>query len=400
MPRLEKQHASHRLRRPNPVRLTISEPERTPEERIPRGAAGHPTLTPKTCLRLVSHADMNGPFREQSWLQTDLAILINTMDARPLHANVGHSIHRQGTVLMDGASPLVIHGPSHAKSDFDLGPVTLSGYYNYPYEKMALDAISTSNDTSVYAPKSNNHLIDGKNSYNCSLAPANKKCTNNAERASLRLKPGKVHKLRLINTSVEAMQIFSIDGHTLTVTTMDFVPVEPCEVEYVILGAGVRAEVLVKGTGDAKQSYYMRTRIQFPANKTPDLPKKKPIFKKSVPEPDPALVYNITFGANVGGNHQCLMNNVTFMADWSRPLYVEAADGHDEYPKDPQQYPGDRPRRHSPPSQVGFTTGPSINPKKVLESKIPDNAREVCRAWDEYRRLNGENALPFGSGLR
>ncbi|KAK1976951.1 Cupredoxin [Colletotrichum cereale] len=135
------------------------------------------------------------------------------------------------------------------------------------------------------------------------------------------------------------------------------------------------AEVLVKGAGSPKQSYYIRTRIQcagtnttealgiiyynktpntvVPATTTvselpnftstcgdPDLPKKKPIYKKSVPKPDLTLLYDISFGANASGNHQWLMNNVTFLGDWSRPLYIEAADGNAEYLKHPQHILG------------------------------------------------------------
>ncbi|KAK2044692.1 multicopper oxidase [Colletotrichum somersetense] len=458
---------------------------------------------------IIVDGQFPGPLLEANWGDmVEVTIHNNITGPEEGTAMHWHGIHQQGTGLMDGVSgitqcpivpggsftyrwkastygstwyhghhalqyggglwgPLVIYGPSHVKFDFDLGPVTLSDYYHYPYEKIALDAISTSNDTNVYAPKSNNHLINGKNSYNCSLAPAKTRCTSNAERASLRFKSGKVHKLRLINTSVEAMQIFSIDGHTLTVTTMDFVPVEPYEVEYIILGVGMRAEVLVKGTGNPKQSYYMRTRIQCAATNTtealgtiyydetpatvvpatttasalpnftstcgdPDLPKKKPIYKKSVPKPDMTLLYNITFGSNDSGNHQWLMNNVTFMADWSRPLYIEAADGSDDesdgfyngtvdYPKNPARADTELLRRkghlvvqfdaknpgiwsfhcHTAwHASVGLYINFLVKPKAVRESKIPDSVREVCRARDEYRQLNGENALPFDSGLR
>ncbi|GKT70477.1 multicopper oxidase [Colletotrichum tofieldiae] len=501
---------------------------------------------------LTVNGQFPGPLLEANWGDTvEVTVHNNITGPEEGTAMHWHGIHQQGTGLMDGVSgitqcpivpggsftyrwkastygstwyhghhalqyggglwgPLIIYGPSHVKYDFDLGPVTLSDYYHYPYEKVALDAISTSNDTNVYAPKSNNHLINGKNNFNCSLAPPNTKCTSNAERASLRFKSGKVHKLRLINTSVEAMQIFSIDGHKLIVTTMDFVPVEPYEVEYIILGVGMRAEVLVKGNGNPQQSYYMRTRIQcaatnvtealgtiyyddtptavVPATKTvealpnftstcgdPDLLKKKPIYKKSVPKPDMTLLYDITFGSNASGNHQWLMNNVTFLADWSRPLYIEAADGNDNYLKDPHhilatipddirhvrvilnnyfsvhpmhihggdfqilsesdgfyngtiKYPKNPARADTEllrrkghlviqfdaknpgiwsfhchtawHASVGLYINFLVKPKAVRKSKIPDNVREVCRAWDDYRQLHGENALPFDSGLR
>ncbi|KAK1623122.1 multicopper oxidase [Colletotrichum phormii] len=458
---------------------------------------------------LTVNGQFPGPLVEANWGDiVEVTVHNNITGPEEGTAMHWHGIHQQGTGLMDGVSgitqcpivpggsftyrwrastygstwyhghhalqyggglwgPMVIYGPSHVKYDLDLGPVTLSDYYHYPYEKIASDAISTSNDTSVYAPNSNNHLINGMNHFNCSLAPANTTCKSNAPRASLRFKSGKVHKLRFINTSVEAMQIFSIDGHKLIVTTMDFVPVEPYEVEYIILGVGMRAEVLVKGNGDPTRSYYMRSRIQcaatkvnetlgtvfydetpstiVPATKTvaalpnfsstcgdPDLHLKKPIYKKRVPKPDLTLLYDIEFRANASGNHEWLMNNVTFQADWSRPLYIEAVDGHaDEsdgfyngslkYPKNPARADTELLRRNGNlvvqfeaknpgiwsfhchtawHASVGLYINFLVKPKKVQQSKIPDDVREVCAAWDDYRQLHGENALPFDSGLR
>ncbi|KAK0373399.1 multicopper oxidase [Colletotrichum limetticola] len=501
---------------------------------------------------LTVNGQFPGPLVEANWGDiVEITVHNNITGPEEGTAMHWHGIHQQGTGLMDGVSgitqcpivpggsftyrwkastygstwyhghhalqyggglwgPMVIYGPSHVEYDLDLGPVTLSDYYHYPYEKIASDAISTSNDTSVYAPQSNNQLINGMNHFNCSLAPANTTCKSNAPRASLRFKSGKVHKLRLINTSVEAMQIFSIDGHKIIVTTMDFVPVEPYEVEYIILGVGMRADVLVKGNGDPKRPYYMRSRIQcaatkvnetlgtiyydetpttvVPATKTvaplpsftatcgdPDLHLKKPIYKKRVPKPDLTLLYDIDFRSNASGNHQWLMNNVTFKADWSRPLYIEAVDGHAEYLKDPQhilatipddvrhvrvvlnnhfsvhpmhihggdfqilsesdgfyngtlKYPKNPARADTEllrrngnlvvqfeaknpgiwsfhchtawHASVGLYINFLVKPKTVRQSKIPDDVREVCAAWDDYIQLHGENALPFDSGLR
>jgi FtsP/CotA-like multicopper oxidase with cupredoxin domain len=163
--------------------------------------------------------------------------------------------------------PLVIYGPSHVDFDIDLGPMTLSDYYHMPYEEIAMDAISTSTNLTIFAPASDNQLMNGMNSFNCSLAPANSTCSDDMPKASLRFESGKTHKIRLINTSVEAMQIFSIDRHKLIVVTTDFVPVQPYEAEYVILGAGMRADVLVKADANPAESYYMRMSTQCAVTK-------------------------------------------------------------------------------------------------------------------------------------
>lgn len=81
--------------------------------------------------------------------------------------------------------------------------------------------------TKYQPPASNNVLINGKNNYNCSSAPAGSTCKNNAGLSSFQFTSGKVHRLRLINSGAEGMQKFSIDGHNLTVIANDFVPVLP-----------------------------------------------------------------------------------------------------------------------------------------------------------------------------
>ena len=288
--------------------------------------------------------------------------------------------------------PIVIHGPSQPH-DADLGPVTLSDYYHLPYEQVAKNAISNSTDFKVWVPHSDNHLINGKNSYNCSLSTTNTPCDSNAERAQFTFQAGKIHKLQLINTGVQALQIFSIDSHKLRVTSMDWTPVEPYEVDYVALGVGQRAEVLVHATGDPKAAYYMRTKggtqcattfvnetlatvyyDQAPADAVPVpnpytipdftcgnvrltsspiflndrlpantlapfqlvLPRIKPLFKKKLHKPDLTLFYNVTFGQNATGHREWYQNKVTFKADWARPLLLEAADGNTAYLSEPQ----------------------------------------------------------------
>jgi FtsP/CotA-like multicopper oxidase with cupredoxin domain len=265
--------------------------------------------------------------------------------------------------------PMVIHGPSHVQYDIDLGPVALSDYYHQGYEQVARNAASNSSVFSVWVPFSDNHMINGKASYNCSMTNATNHCTSNAETAKFTFQSGKVHMLRLVNTGVQAVQIFSIDGHKLRVTSMDWTPVEPHVVDYLALGVGQRAEVLVEATGDPKAAYFMRTRggsqcattyvnetiatvyydqaapdaVPVPKPYTiPDftcgdliLADRKPIYKKPVAEPDLTLFYNIAFRANATGHREWLMNNVTFKADWSRPLALEAKDGNYDYLSQP-----------------------------------------------------------------
>jgi FtsP/CotA-like multicopper oxidase with cupredoxin domain len=56
---------------------------------------------------------------------------------------------------------------------------------------------------------------------------------------------GKKYLLRLINTSAEGMQKFTIDGHNFTVIANDFVPINPYSTSVITLGVGQRSDVIV-----------------------------------------------------------------------------------------------------------------------------------------------------------
>ncbi|OKL62274.1 hypothetical protein UA08_02861 [Talaromyces atroroseus] len=74
---------------------------------------------------------------------------------------------------------------------------------------------------------------------------------------------GKLHRLRLINTGMNANQKFSIDGHEMTIIANDFVPVEPYNMTVVTLGVGQCTDVIVKGTGQPTDLYWMRSDVDM-----------------------------------------------------------------------------------------------------------------------------------------
>jgi FtsP/CotA-like multicopper oxidase with cupredoxin domain len=95
--------------------------------------------------------------------------------------------------------------------------------------------------------------------FDCSLVSGNTTCTPNAGVSKFQFQTGKIHRLRLINAGSEGLQRFTIDNHTMTVIAVDFVPVAPYKTNMVTLGVGQRTDVLVKGTGQPGQAYWMRS---------------------------------------------------------------------------------------------------------------------------------------------
>ena len=70
-------------------------------------------------------------------------------------------------------------------------------------------------------------------------------CTPDAGISKFSFQSGKKHLLRLINTSAEGLQKFSIDGHNFTVIANDFVPINPYVTSVITLGVAQRADVIV-----------------------------------------------------------------------------------------------------------------------------------------------------------
>jgi hypothetical protein len=123
--------------------------------------------------------------------------------------------------------PLIIHGPSNANYDIDLGPVFLSDWYHTEYFKIVQEIMEPLQSGGNPKPASDNNLINGKMDFDCSTVAAGDTtpCTDGAGLAKFKFATGKTHRLRLINAGSEGIQRFSIDGHNLTVIANDFVPI-------------------------------------------------------------------------------------------------------------------------------------------------------------------------------
>ncbi|KAJ5725494.1 uncharacterized protein N7483_006851 [Penicillium malachiteum] len=158
----------------------------------------------------------------------------------------------------DGAyGPMVIYGPvqSGASYDLDVGPVMISDYAHQSYYEILEMILSIPPSF----PNVDNNLINGHGANNCNTTD----CGSGAGLAQFNFTSGKTHRLRLMNVGSNANQKFSIDGHEMTVIANDFVPLEPYTTDVITLGVGQRTDVLVKATGSAKSSYWMRASIDI-----------------------------------------------------------------------------------------------------------------------------------------
>jgi FtsP/CotA-like multicopper oxidase with cupredoxin domain len=112
-------------------------------------------------------------------------------------------------------APLVIHGPSSANWDIDLGPLAVSDHYHTP-------AFTQYYQERTHPGPADNALFNGMNTWNSTLTgPVVGK------KYEMNFTPGKKHRIRLINMSTDSHFKFSIDQHVMTVQASDFVAIEP-----------------------------------------------------------------------------------------------------------------------------------------------------------------------------
>ncbi|CAF9913428.1 MAG: hypothetical protein GOMPHAMPRED_007909 [Gomphillus americanus] len=261
--------------------------------------------------------------------------------------------------------PMVIHGPTNALYDIDLGPVMLSDWYHRDYFSLVEQTMTPGPPV-----KSDNNLINGKGVFNCSSTSL--PCTNNAGLSKFVFTPGKTHRLRLVNSGAEGTQQFSIDGHNLTVIANDFVPVTPYTVQSVTLGIGQRSDVLVTAnTNNASAAYWMRSTLvcsltnqpfglaavyynkantsATPTSVAPTIPQQcdndaltstTPFFPFGAqPQPATTQQFDITFGPNSTTppiSNLFYMNGVSFRGNYNAPVLLLSNAGNNSYPLDPE----------------------------------------------------------------
>ncbi|CAJ2504677.1 Uu.00g120710.m01.CDS01 [Anthostomella pinea] len=126
---------------------------------------------------------------------------------------------------------IVINGPASSNYDIDLGAYPISDYYLRTADQIVGDTM-----VSPAPPASDNVLFNGKN-----INPVG----SGGEYSKLTFTPGKRHRLRFINPSVEHNYQVSIVGHNMTVISTDFVPVNSFSTDNVFLGVGQRVDVTI-----------------------------------------------------------------------------------------------------------------------------------------------------------
>ena len=128
---------------------------------------------------------------------------------------------------------LVIHGPTTANYDEDLGPLPVSDWY---YQGVAARSYLTSRIPGRAITTADNGLINGT-----MVSPDGK----SGKYYVTKMKRGKRYRVRLVNISTDSSWQVSLDGHRMELVSSDLVPIRPIFRDWLFLGIGQREDVII-----------------------------------------------------------------------------------------------------------------------------------------------------------
>ncbi|KAF1983858.1 multicopper oxidase [Aulographum hederae CBS 113979] len=263
-----------------------------------------------------------------------------------------HSHH--SVQYSDGLSgPILIHGPTTANYDVDVGVLPLTDWFYMPaFEQLPIVSHAAG------PPTADTMLINGSMVSN-----------NGGKYSKTTLIPGKKNLLHLANTGINSYIHVALDNHPFTIVAADFVPIEPKQVDSIVLAAGQRYSVIIDAN-QAMGNYWLRVSNGFDSTqcdgpnamaRTPngDADKVRAIFSyEGAPEGEPtssgsvpsgcydevvvpyvkttvlgnSVPHNIQLGFNrssADGNLvKWLIDGTPMKTDWKRPTLQSVYGGH------------------------------------------------------------------------
>ncbi|PSK60454.1 Iron transport multicopper oxidase [Elsinoe australis] len=147
------------------------------------------------------------------------------------------------------AGPIVIDGPATANYDIDLGSFWVTDWYYEGAWNLNVQALQALQQGGGPSP-ADTILVNGTG-----------KSANGGSYAQVTLQPGKKHRLRLINPSVDNYIRVKLDNHPLTIISADFIPTTPMpNNDWILFGPGQRYDV-VFGANATAGSYWFRAEV-------------------------------------------------------------------------------------------------------------------------------------------
>ncbi|EDR04578.1 multicopper oxidase, ferroxidase [Laccaria bicolor S238N-H82] len=153
----------------------------------------------------------------------DYIVPVNTSDQWGTYWVHGHSFGQ----YVDGLqAPLVLHPPKEVAQYDEEFTIVLGDWYHEEHAVLLKQFITIANPNGVEpVPESGLMYFAQNSTYLGPIAGSNPACVTSAvefnENATLPFQPGKIYRLRMVNTAAFAMFYFWIDGHDMCIIEVD-----------------------------------------------------------------------------------------------------------------------------------------------------------------------------------
>ncbi|KAF9508511.1 multicopper oxidase, partial [Hydnum rufescens UP504] len=172
-----------------------------------------------------------------------------------------------GNTQADGLmGPLIVHSPNDAYirgRDYDHERVLfISDWKHLTAATIINTTFNTPFKSGILLGLPDSYLFEGAGVFNCSQAPANATCQQQAP-PEIQLQPNKKYRLRVINPGTEAFLTVSLDNHPLNIISADATEVSgPSGVHSVQMSLGERYDFVID-TSEGKNGDAFWLRAQF-----------------------------------------------------------------------------------------------------------------------------------------
>ncbi|GAM83354.1 hypothetical protein ANO11243_013410 [Dothideomycetidae sp. 11243] len=268
--------------------------------------------------------------------------------------------HHSSQYGMGVMGTIVINGPASANYDIDLGTFTVNDWFYQDAWRANAQALINLQQKAA-SPPANNLLVNG----------TGKSASGGGKYTHVAIEPELVHRLRLVNPSVDNTIRVSLDNHPFTVISADFIPVNPlANQKWVLLAPGQRYDVVFTANATAGNYwfraevatdclnannghgralfYYSNVTASEPADSNPTVPTNG--CTELVTSPFwPQTVNSTTFNqqvqdltldltqASFGSNGQNVvvwaLNLTALVVDWATPTLEYVINGSTSFPK-------------------------------------------------------------------
>lgn len=148
---------------------------------------------------------------------------------------------------------MIFHGPATADYEEDLGIMTLADWGHVTAFQAWRNGAINGRPVRLVST-----LLNGTNTFKCNNAAECGGVQTSGKKFEMTFKPKTTYRLRLVNSAVDGVWQFSIDGHRFKVIANDLVPIKPFETDSIKIQMGQRYDIIIQSKDITEGNFWIR----------------------------------------------------------------------------------------------------------------------------------------------